>query len=320
MNGEEDLYSFLGVLPDAESIVITAAYRALASRYHPDRWNGPSSVAHARMAEINRAYDVLGNPEKRSAYDSKRNASAHTFQDTSQDQSQAFDDALDQLEDRWKVATGIFPNLIDIRQRLTRTSRQLSFAFVTLLLERREFNQADHIAMEMERRFLERYFGTDERILAFVKELVKLGLRDAVKALNRLVDVLGPEVEPSLLIDKISKEFDVCTHRRVHQAAIDGEVSARVEQERNTEKARAEESRLRTRTVRIAVLRERMRSQPAFWSLKELLELLGYRLVQIRQGLFVSPVYEVQTEGEVVVRRGTRAEVTRWASTAPPAP
>ena len=40
MTSDKDYYRILGVLDDAEDIVIKAAYRALAQRYHPDRWQG----------------------------------------------------------------------------------------------------------------------------------------------------------------------------------------------------------------------------------------------------------------------------------------
>ena len=36
-----DYYAVLGVNPGAEDIVIRAAYKALAQRYHPDRFSGP---------------------------------------------------------------------------------------------------------------------------------------------------------------------------------------------------------------------------------------------------------------------------------------
>lgn len=37
MNPENDYYAALGILPDAEVVVVIAAYRALASLYHPDK-------------------------------------------------------------------------------------------------------------------------------------------------------------------------------------------------------------------------------------------------------------------------------------------
>ena len=68
MTSDKDYYRILGVLDDAEDIVIRASYRALAQRYHPDKWQGDPVEATRRMAEINEAYAVLSNSEKRSQY------------------------------------------------------------------------------------------------------------------------------------------------------------------------------------------------------------------------------------------------------------
>ena len=61
MTSDKDYYRILGVLDDAEDIVIKAAYRALAQRYHPDRWQGDAGEATRRMAEINAAYAILSD-------------------------------------------------------------------------------------------------------------------------------------------------------------------------------------------------------------------------------------------------------------------
>jgi len=52
-----DPHAVLGVGADADLREITAAYRALAKRWHPDRGGGPDAAR--RMAEINAAYDLL---------------------------------------------------------------------------------------------------------------------------------------------------------------------------------------------------------------------------------------------------------------------
>jgi hypothetical protein len=52
-----DPHAVLGVAPDASPDELTASYRALAKRWHPDRGGGPQ--AQRRMAEINAAYDLL---------------------------------------------------------------------------------------------------------------------------------------------------------------------------------------------------------------------------------------------------------------------
>jgi curved DNA-binding protein CbpA len=71
MDGERDFYEILQVQQGASQEVIRAAYRALAQRYHPDN-AGPTG--EARMVEINMAYEVLGDPERRAEYDRDRAA------------------------------------------------------------------------------------------------------------------------------------------------------------------------------------------------------------------------------------------------------
>mgnify|MGYP005810637499 CR=1 FL=1 len=63
----KDYYATLGVGRDADADTIKKAYRKLARRYHPDVSKEPD--AEARFKEINEAYEVLGDPEKRRAYD-----------------------------------------------------------------------------------------------------------------------------------------------------------------------------------------------------------------------------------------------------------
>jgi hypothetical protein len=67
-----DHYATLGVAPGANARTIRAAYKALAQRCHPDKTGGADPEAMARMAEINAAYRVLGDPRRRSQYDQER--------------------------------------------------------------------------------------------------------------------------------------------------------------------------------------------------------------------------------------------------------
>ena len=63
----KDYYAILGVLPTASLEEIRLAYRRQARAYHPDLSTDPH--AEDRFKEINEAYDVLANSEKRQAYD-----------------------------------------------------------------------------------------------------------------------------------------------------------------------------------------------------------------------------------------------------------
>lgn len=64
----ETYYETLQVAESAPQVVITAAYRVLSSKYHPDRNPGDSAAA-ALMQKINVAYHTLSNPEARAQYD-----------------------------------------------------------------------------------------------------------------------------------------------------------------------------------------------------------------------------------------------------------
>jgi len=64
----KDYYQILGVSSNASEKEIKQAYRRLARKHHPDL-NPNDKSAEARFKEINAAYEVLSNPEKRKKYD-----------------------------------------------------------------------------------------------------------------------------------------------------------------------------------------------------------------------------------------------------------
>jgi curved DNA-binding protein len=63
----KDYYRTLGVAREAPTDEIRKAFRKLARKYHPDV--SKEADAEARMKEVNEAYAVLSDPEKRAAYD-----------------------------------------------------------------------------------------------------------------------------------------------------------------------------------------------------------------------------------------------------------
>ncbi len=68
MAAKKDFYEVLGVSKTASEAEIKKAYRKLAKKYHPDS-NPNDAVAAERFKEINEAYDVLSDPEKKKLYD-----------------------------------------------------------------------------------------------------------------------------------------------------------------------------------------------------------------------------------------------------------
>ena len=65
---DEDYYKLLGLNRNASPAEITKAYRKLARKYHPDV-NPDDQAAKKKFQQIQRAYDVLNDPEKREMYD-----------------------------------------------------------------------------------------------------------------------------------------------------------------------------------------------------------------------------------------------------------
>ena len=199
MNSNNDYYRILGVLDDAEDIVIRAAYRALAQRYHPDKWQGDQAEATRRMAEINAAYAVLSDTVKRAAYDSTRDK--NQFRDEPPDA----EDANESINKDWELAVKYLPDLIRIERDLHAVSRELAFTFRLILLEGKRFGESGAVANELERGYLAKYFGDQVEVQAFAKELILEGRKDAAKELNKAVRVLGRVA--SSVLHRIANDF-----------------------------------------------------------------------------------------------------------------
>jgi hypothetical protein len=197
-----DPYVVLGLLPTAEDAVIRAAYKVLSQRYHPDRNSENSSDAHERMAAINAAYALLSDAEKKRKYDAEQSASASLEREDNPEAAVWGNDIPVGSEEAWRLAGEYFPRIEPLRQQLNRISDRLSFAFVALLLERKDFAKADDLAIQMRRAFLSRYVGTDPDLLRFAEKLVDRGARDVLLDINRSVCVLGSSRENAQVVLK----------------------------------------------------------------------------------------------------------------------
>jgi len=65
---KDDFYTTLGISREADDAEIKKAYRSLAMKYHPDR-NPDDKAAEQNFKDVNEAYEILKDGEKRAAYD-----------------------------------------------------------------------------------------------------------------------------------------------------------------------------------------------------------------------------------------------------------
>ena len=92
-----DFYRVLGVSRDASDDAIKKAYRKLVFQHHPDR-NPDSAHAELKIREINEAYEVVGDPEKRRSYD-RLNWGDETARDEAADPAVILDEMEQKLFD-----------------------------------------------------------------------------------------------------------------------------------------------------------------------------------------------------------------------------
>ena len=93
----KSLYKILGVDENASASEIKKAYRKLANKYHPDKNSDPDATE--KIKEINAAYEVLGNAEKKAQYDMRGDSmfnqgSGQGFHQYHQTSGMDFDDIL----------------------------------------------------------------------------------------------------------------------------------------------------------------------------------------------------------------------------------
>ena len=198
-------YDVLGVSPAADDFVIKAAYKALAQRYHPDKFHGNAKDAidaEAKMRQLNEAYQVLSDPAKRRDYDVHFQQSAQQNQHNSQQKSEQ----AKQQED-WAIALRFYPDLTELETRLGKIDSSLIAEFRSSLLASQQYEQRQRVASQLEQNYLEDYFGNDPLIVDFARELLLAGKRDGTKELNRMVKVVGDGVSPDKIIEQLEGEY-----------------------------------------------------------------------------------------------------------------
>jgi curved DNA-binding protein CbpA len=208
MDTSKDYYATLGVLPTAEDFVIQAAYRALSKVYHPDRYKGDD--ADQKMAEINEAYEVLGNKSKRAEYDRQREQSKSDDSEFFNDNFNAGSKSYDPFYDDWKVAIEYYPELDNIANELALISSRLSFSFRIYILQEKKYSEAEKVAALMKQNFLTQFFGSNKSVHEYALYLISLKRKDVLLELSRAIKVMGSG-ESNKIIERLSKRYNIIT-------------------------------------------------------------------------------------------------------------
>lgn len=202
----KNYYKILGVLDDAEDIIIRAAYKALAQRYHPDKWKGDKDVATQKMAEINEAYDILSNSVSRKNYDNNYfEFNSRNDRENSEDEfAEEFNN--EQIEG-WEIACEFYPNIIEEYLELKKISTLLANTFRNFLIESKQFNNSKNIKLKYEEDYLSKFYGDNQYIKKYAKYLLLNSHIKAAIKLNKIIRALGESANFNLIQAKINAEF-----------------------------------------------------------------------------------------------------------------
>lgn len=198
-------YDVLGVSSAADDFVIKAAYKALAQRYHPDKFHGnakDATDAEAKMRQLNEAYQVLSDPAKRREYNASFQQRAQENQHNSQQKSEQ-----DKQQEDWAIALRFYPDLTELETRLGKIDPSLVSEFRSSLLASQQYEQRQRVASQLEQIYLEDYFGNEPLIVDFARELLLSGKRDGAKELNRMLKVVGASVSSETIIEEIRDHY-----------------------------------------------------------------------------------------------------------------
>jgi len=207
----KDYYAVLGVLPSIEQTAISAVYKALMRKFHPDVNQGDKAEGERLVKQINAAYEVLGDEEKRAEYDRKRETTENGSGDYGQE-SYTSDPRQGEQEEKlenWDYATEFHPDAEKCRIELNRFSPRLSMTYQIILLEEKIFYYSVELADKLKEEFLKRYFGSNLAIHRFVKISLRNNRRDVALEVNKAIKIVGSpsEEEEENFISLIRKKF-----------------------------------------------------------------------------------------------------------------
>jgi len=212
----KDYYSILGVLPSIEANALDAVYKALIKKYHPDIYKGDKKFAEEKTKELNEAYSVLRDADKRKKYDEERQKENKGF--GSFEQENSFDGnneiLIEQLKNDWKIVIEFYPEAEKFREDLNKISEALAFTYQVIIIDTQNGSNSFKIKNQMKFQYLKSYFGEDNAIQSFAEKLIKTNQKEAAIYLNSVIRVLGsPRNLPECgqIIENVKTKYKIDT-------------------------------------------------------------------------------------------------------------
>lgn len=170
------------------------------------------------MKEINIAYSVLSDKEKRKAYDEELKAKGKNRE--YYEDSDAYADSEDgkndgqqtektEVDEEWAFACEYYPELTSAYKSLRKISHELANCFKLWLLTSKDFDQMEELSRSMKQSVMELHFGTDPEIIKFAEKYIRGGRKDVLRELNRAVVVFGSKIDSDIIINKLQVKFNL---------------------------------------------------------------------------------------------------------------
>ena len=170
-------YHILGLSFESnpENSLIDAAYKALVKLYHPDIFKGNNKDLRRKITEINEAYEILSNAEKKKKYDEQlsyfHKKNSYDFSDLHLEDSENFNEKF--FNNDWEIASIVYPELEERVLKLISYSKKITLQFQFYLLETKQFHKNEEIMNKFINAYIEKKFGSSKIIKKLSKFLIE---------------------------------------------------------------------------------------------------------------------------------------------------
>ena len=196
-------YEVLGLPRDASERQIKDTYRALLKIYHPDHFSGDKAHANQKVRELNEAYQVLVDPQRRKEYDLTLRRNESDGKNESDRKR-----GKDERAQKWSIIIEYFTEADRLHTKLRKLGRRTAEAYKNRLLNTRGNIIPGETYQRMRREFLESKFGKDPAIQELAETAILKGYLDFSHDLNKALEVLGPAEAGRVVHKLLSKHSE----------------------------------------------------------------------------------------------------------------